>query len=148
MVYRFIPSEPHLATDNELVRDILLALLSSPAKVEGRRLATERGPEWPARRPKASGSGDLSSMSNFDKRSPNEPLKGKRLMLSRRRSASTGTQRRVRELDRLKGGSSNEVAPATLPLLQRTKYRLLGVRAGSKSLPYRATRNDHPRSWP
>jgi hypothetical protein len=27
MVYRFIPSEPHLATDNELVRDILLALL-------------------------------------------------------------------------------------------------------------------------
>jgi len=38
MVYRFIPSEPHLATDNELVRDILLALLSSPAKVEGRRL--------------------------------------------------------------------------------------------------------------
>jgi hypothetical protein len=29
-------TEPHLATDNELVRNILLALLSSLAKVEAR----------------------------------------------------------------------------------------------------------------
>lgn len=32
-------TEPHLATDNELVRDILLALLSSLARQESRRLS-------------------------------------------------------------------------------------------------------------
>jgi DNA invertase Pin-like site-specific DNA recombinase len=32
-------TEPHLATDNELVRDILLALLSSLARQEARRLS-------------------------------------------------------------------------------------------------------------
>jgi DNA invertase Pin-like site-specific DNA recombinase len=32
-------TEPHLATDNELVRNILLALLSSLAKVEAQRIA-------------------------------------------------------------------------------------------------------------
>jgi DNA invertase Pin-like site-specific DNA recombinase len=32
-------TEPHLATDNELVRDILLALLSSLAKQESRRMS-------------------------------------------------------------------------------------------------------------
>jgi DNA invertase Pin-like site-specific DNA recombinase len=31
-------TEPHLATDNELVRDILLALLSSLAKLEARKI--------------------------------------------------------------------------------------------------------------
>jgi DNA invertase Pin-like site-specific DNA recombinase len=32
-------TEPHLATDNELVRNILLALLSSLAKVEAQKVA-------------------------------------------------------------------------------------------------------------
>src|SRR5208282_3185716 len=32
-------TEPHLATDNELVRNILLALLSSLAKVEAQKLS-------------------------------------------------------------------------------------------------------------
>ena len=31
-------SEPHLATDNELVRNVLLALLSSLAKVEAQKI--------------------------------------------------------------------------------------------------------------
>jgi hypothetical protein len=31
-------TEPHLATDNELVRNILLALLSSLAKVEAQKI--------------------------------------------------------------------------------------------------------------
>ena len=34
-------TEPHLATDNELVRNILLALLSSLAKVEAQKIS-----EW------------------------------------------------------------------------------------------------------
>jgi DNA invertase Pin-like site-specific DNA recombinase len=32
-------TEPHLATDNELVRNVLLALLSSLAKVEAQKIA-------------------------------------------------------------------------------------------------------------
>jgi DNA invertase Pin-like site-specific DNA recombinase len=32
-------SEPHLATDNELLRNVLLALLSSPAKVEAQKIS-------------------------------------------------------------------------------------------------------------
>jgi DNA invertase Pin-like site-specific DNA recombinase len=40
MVYPSTPyTEPHLATDNELVRNILLALLSSLAKVEAQKIS-------------------------------------------------------------------------------------------------------------
>jgi len=54
-IYRALPSfmgvafhsytEAHLATDNELVRNILLALLASLAKVEAQKIS-ERNKGW------------------------------------------------------------------------------------------------------
>jgi len=41
-------SEPHLSTDNELVRDVLLAVLASLAKLERQKISerTKAGLEW------------------------------------------------------------------------------------------------------
>ena len=47
-------TEPHLATDNELVRNILLALLSSLAKVEAEKISDRTKAGWPEPRPRAS----------------------------------------------------------------------------------------------
>jgi DNA invertase Pin-like site-specific DNA recombinase len=73
-------TEPHLATDNELVRNVLLALLSSLAKVEAQKISDRTKPEWPERRPRASGSDGRSSGSNFARKLPNGPQRGKRPM--------------------------------------------------------------------
>ena len=50
-------TEPHLATDNELVRNILLALLSSLAKLEAQKISDRTKAVWPAQRPTASDRG-------------------------------------------------------------------------------------------
>jgi DNA invertase Pin-like site-specific DNA recombinase len=42
-------TEPHLATDNELVRNILLALLSSMAKVEAQKISGHEGRNGPGK---------------------------------------------------------------------------------------------------
>ena len=86
-------TEPHLATDNELVRNILLALLSSLAKVEAQKIA-ERTKAGMARA-KANGIkiGDRSSGSSCAFRSLDEPQRARRPMPSRKRLGSTGIRR-------------------------------------------------------
>ena len=49
-------TEPHLATDNELVRNILLALLASLAKVEAQKIGSAPEPVWREPRHRASAS--------------------------------------------------------------------------------------------
>ena len=61
-------TEPHLATDNELARNILLALLSSLAKVEAHKLAPAPRQVWPERRQRASGLAGRGSGLKFGSR--------------------------------------------------------------------------------
>ena len=84
-------TEPHLAPDNELVRNILLALLSSLAKLERKRLVSGQRPVWPARRPTTARSGVQSSGLSFAKRSRSEHRRARRHMPSPRRSGLIGT---------------------------------------------------------
>ena len=84
-------TEPHLATDNELVRNILLALLSSLAKLEAQKISdrTKAG----MARAKASGIriGRRSSRLKFAKRSRSEQRRARRHMPSPRRSGLIDT---------------------------------------------------------
>jgi DNA invertase Pin-like site-specific DNA recombinase len=87
-------TEPHLATDNELVRNILLALLSSLAKLETQKISdrTKAG----MARAKANGirSGVQSSGLKFAKRSRSEQGRARRHMPSPKRSELIDTLRR------------------------------------------------------
>ena len=78
-------TEPHLATDNELVRNILLALLSSLAKVEAQKISerTRAGCREP--RKTASRSVGRGSPPNCVMRSLGELQKGKRPMRLQKR---------------------------------------------------------------
>ena len=83
-------TEPHLATDNELLRNILLALLSSLAKLEAQKIGERTRLGWPARRPTASRSGVLSLGLQFARRSHSEQRRARRPMPSPRRSGLIG----------------------------------------------------------
>ena len=84
-------TEPHLATDNELVRNILLALLSSLAKLEVQKISdrTKAG----MARAKANGIkiGPRSSGLKFARRSRSEQRRERRHIPSPRRSGSIDT---------------------------------------------------------
>ena len=84
-------TEPHLATDNELVRNILLALLSSLRKGEAQKLATARKRAWPSPTVSASRSRAEACM-NFASRSPDGPPTARNPTPLPRRFASTGTR--------------------------------------------------------
>jgi DNA invertase Pin-like site-specific DNA recombinase len=80
-------TEAHLATDNELVRNILLALLSSLAKVEAQKIG-ERTKAGMARA-KANGIkiGRPKLASNCASKSPGAPQRARHPTRSRKRSA-------------------------------------------------------------
>ena len=86
-------TEPHLATDNELVRNILLALLSSLAKVEAQKIS-ERTKAGMARA-KAKGIKIGRPKLGIEMRNQivRRAAKGEGATPSRKRSASTGIQR-------------------------------------------------------
>jgi DNA invertase Pin-like site-specific DNA recombinase len=73
-------TEPHLGTDNELVRNILLALLSFLAKVEAQKISDRTKAGRPGRRPRVLKSADRGSASHSAKRLPSRLLRARRLM--------------------------------------------------------------------
>jgi hypothetical protein len=70
--------KPHLATDNELVRNILLALLSSLARSRARKSAPARKREWPERRPRLSELADQGLRLTFVKKIAKRAAKGEK----------------------------------------------------------------------
>ena len=109
-------TEPHLATDNELVRNILLALLSSLAKLEAQKISdrTKAG----MARAKANGirSGGQSSGLKFARRSRSEQRRARRHMPSPRRS-----------------GSIDTLWPSMRSYLPEQRQGLRGIEAGSRN---------------
>jgi hypothetical protein len=95
-------TEPHLATDNELVRNILLALLASLAKVEAQKISERTKAGMARAKARASGSDGRSSGSNFARKLPKGLTKGRHLTVSVRLSASTGIPPRNTRSERLK----------------------------------------------
>jgi DNA invertase Pin-like site-specific DNA recombinase len=75
-------TEPHLATDNELVRNILLALLSSLAKVEAQKISERTKAGMARAKAKGIKIGRPKLGSNFARKLPNEPLKARHPMQS------------------------------------------------------------------
>ena len=87
-------TEPHLSTDNELVRNGLLALLSSLAKVEAQKIGERTRAGMARAKAKGVKIGRPRLGSNCAKRLRNEPPKARRPMLSPSLSGSTATRRR------------------------------------------------------
>ena len=83
-------TEPHLATDNELVRKILPHCSRHWRNWRRRRSVSVRRPVWPAQRPTASRSGVRSSGLKFAKRSRSEQRRARHHMPSPRRSRLIG----------------------------------------------------------
>ena len=104
-------TEPHLATDNELVRNILLALLSSLAKLEAQKIS-ERTKAGMARA-KANGIkiGRPSLGLKLAKRSCSERRRARHLMPSPRRLVLIGILRPSTH-DSVLNAPSREAAPA------------------------------------
>jgi DNA invertase Pin-like site-specific DNA recombinase len=75
-------TEPHLATDNELVRNILLALLSSLAKVEAQKISDRTKAGLNRARARGIKIGRPRLGLNFARKLPNGLQRGKRPMPS------------------------------------------------------------------
>jgi DNA invertase Pin-like site-specific DNA recombinase len=73
-------TEPHLATDNELVRNVLLALLSSLAKLEAEKISSRTKAGMVRAKAKGIKIGRPKIGSTFGRISLAAPLKGKRRM--------------------------------------------------------------------
>jgi DNA invertase Pin-like site-specific DNA recombinase len=83
-------TEPHLATDNELVHNILLVLLASLGKLEAQKLSDRTKPAWRERELRGAASGGRRSMLSFVRKSLNGQPMAKRLTASPRRSTLIG----------------------------------------------------------
>jgi hypothetical protein len=91
--------EPHLATDNELVRNILLALLSSLAKVEAQKISDRTKAGMARAKARGSKIGRPRLGAKSARRLPSAPARGRALMQSPKLSASIGTLRRSTQRD-------------------------------------------------
>ena len=97
-------TEPHLSTDNELVRNILLALLSSLAKVEAQKIGERTKAGMAEQGPRASRLADRGLQLKFVKKSQSGLLMAKHPTPLLRRLELTGTrQRSMRPKWRLPG---------------------------------------------
>ena len=85
-------TETHLATDNELVRNILFALLSSLAKLEAQKIGDRTKGAWPEPRLKALRSAGRGSGSSCARKLPSAPTRERAPMRSPKLSASIGTR--------------------------------------------------------